>query len=340
MKRKNLNVAKLKDVIIQDKKISGIYLKLKTVLSKYKKNNSFAVAVSGGPDSMALAFLSSLIKLKGKQNAYFLLVDHGIRKNSAKEALEVKKILKKNGINLQVLKNKKKISRNIQKNARDLRYELLIRFCKKNKIKTLLTAHHKDDQVETFLIRLSRGSGVEGLSSMSQSTNLKYGIKLIRPFLEFKKDELKYISKKVFKKTIKDPSNIDRKFLRTNIRELADMLQSKGLNFDQIIRSIKNISSTKEAINFYVNRSLKKFVKFKKGEAILDLKMFRMEPWEVKFRIINKIVKNRTASYYPPRSQKVINLISRFEGKNSKKCTLGGCVFEKKKNLLHVSREF
>ena len=340
MKIKNLNAAKLKDVIIQDKKISGIYLKLKTVLSKYKKNNSFAVAVSGGPDSMALAFLSSLIKLKGKQNAYFLLVDHGIRKNSAKEALEVKKILKKNGINLQVLKNKKKISRNIQKNARDLRYELLIRFCKKNKIKTLLTAHHKDDQVETFLIRLSRGSGVEGLSSMSQSTNLKYGIKLIRPFLEFKKDELKYISKKVFKKTIKDPSNIDRKFLRTNIRELADMLQSKGLNFDQIIRSIKNISSTKEAINFYVNRSLKKFVKFKKGEAILDLKMFRMEPWEVKFRIINKIVKNRTASYYPPRSQKVINLISRFEGKNSKKCTLGGCVFEKKKNLLHVSREF
>ena len=340
MKRKNLNVAKLKDVIIQDKKISGIYLKLKAVLSKYRKNNSFAVAVSGGPDSMALALLSSLIKSEGKQNAYFLLVDHGIRKNSAREALEVKKILKKNGINLQVLKNKKKISRNIQKNARDLRYELLIRFCKKNKIKTLLTAHHKDDQVETFLIRLSRGSGVEGLSSMSQSTNLKHGIKLIRPFLEFKKDELKYISNKVFKKTIRDPSNIDRKFLRTNIRELANILQSKGLNFDQIIRSIKNISSTKEAINFYVNRSLKKFVKFKKSEAILDLKMFRMEPREVKFRIINKIVKNRTASYYPPRSQKVINLISRFEGKNSKKCTLGGCVFEKKKNLLHVTREF
>ena len=191
MKIKNLNVAKLKDVIIQDKKISAIYLKLKSVLSKHKQNNSFAVAVSGGPDSMALAFLSNLLANETRYKIYFLLVDHGIRTNSAKEALKVKKLLKKNGIKLKVLRNRKKISKNIQKNARDLRYELLIEFCRKNRVTSLLTAHHKDDQVETFLIRLSRGSGVEGLSSMSQSTNLGDGIKLIRPFLEFKKSELK-----------------------------------------------------------------------------------------------------------------------------------------------------
>tara|TARA_B100001741_G_C16525387_1_gene586819 strand:- start:584 stop:1606 length:1023 start_codon:yes stop_codon:yes gene_type:complete len=340
MKRKNLNATKLKDAIIQDKKISAIYLKLKSVLSKFKQNNSFAVAVSGGPDSMALAFLTSMLVREKRLRAHFLLVDHGIRKNSRKEALEVKKMLKKIGINLRILKNKIKIIKNVQKNARDLRYGLLVEFCKKNKIKFLLTAHHKGDQVETFFIRLSRGSGVEGLSSMSQSTYLKYGIKLIRPFLEFKKNQLQYISKKAFKKIIRDPSNKDRKFLRTNIRELTRILENKGLNFDQIIRSINNISSTKEAINFYVDRSLKKFVKFKKKETILDLKMFKLEPQEVKFKVINRIVKGRTLSYYPPRSQKVLNLISRFEAKNPKKCTLGGCIFEKRKNLLHVTREF
>tara|TARA_Y100000590_G_scaffold403914_1_gene490997 strand:- start:392 stop:1414 length:1023 start_codon:yes stop_codon:yes gene_type:complete len=340
MKRKNLSVAKPSNVIIQDKKISAIYLKLKSVLSKYKQNNSFAVAVSGGPDSMTLAFLSNLLMEEKRYRMHFVLVDHGIRKDSEKEALQARKLLKTKGIKLQVLKNKKKIAANIQKNARDLRYKLLVDFCKKNKVKSLLTAHHKDDQVETFLIRLSRGSGVEGLSSMSQSTNLKYGIKLIRPFLEFKKDQLKYISKKVFQTTIKDPSNKNKKFLRTNIRELSKMLENKGLSFDQIIRSIRNISSTKEAINFYVNRSLKKFVKFKTKETILDLRMFKREPQEVKFKIINRIVKNRASSYYPPRSQKVLNLISRFEAKNPKKCTLGGCVFERRKNLLHVTREF
>ena len=132
---------------------------------------------------MALAFLSKLLMDQTKYRIHFVLVDHGLRKNSKKEALKVKNILKKKGINLTVLTNSKKINKNIQKNARDFRYELLIKFCRRNKIKSLLTTHHKDDQVETFLIRLSRGSGVEGLSSMSQSTNLKYGIKLIRPFL-------------------------------------------------------------------------------------------------------------------------------------------------------------
>ena len=275
-----------------------------------------------------------------KCKVYFILVDHGIRKNSAKEALQVKKILKKHNIKLKILKNKKKINKNFQKNARDVRYELLSRFCKKNKVKNLVTAHHKDDQIETFLIRLSRGSGVEGLSSMSEATKLKNRITLIRPFLEYKKEYLKYISRKIFNRTIKDPSNNDKKFLRTNIRDLIKILESKGLDFNQITRSIKNISSTKDAINFYVNQSLKKSVKFTKKNAVLDLNMFKKEPEEVKFKIINKIVKNRTDSYYPPRSKKVLNLINGFERNDLKKCTLGGCIFEKKNNLLHVSKEF
>ena len=135
-------------------------------------------------------------------------------------------------------------------------------------------------------------------------------------------------------------SNRNKKFLRTNIRDLIKILESKGLHFDQIVRSIKNISSTKDAINFYVNQSLKKFVKFRKKDAILDLNMFKKEPEEVKFKIINKIVKNRTDSYYPPRSKKVLNLINGFERSDLKKCTLGGCIFERKNNLLHVSKEF
>ena len=189
-------------------------------------------------------------------------------------------------------------------------------------------------------MRLSRGSGVEGLSSMSQTTNLKHSIKLIRPFLDFKKGQLVYISKKVFRKTFEDPSNRNKKFLRTNIRDLRNTLQKKGLDFQRIVRSIQNISSTKEAINFYVAKNIKKFVKFKKKETVLDFKQFQKEPEEVKFKIINSIVKKRAISYYPPRSKKVLNLIKGFQGKNLKKCTLGGCIFEKKHDFLYVSREF
>ena len=220
MKRKSLNAKKLKNTFLQDKKILNLYSKLKKSLSENKKIKSFTVAVSGGPDSMALVGLSSILMKREKNKAFYVLVDHGIRKNSTKEAGKVRKLLQKKNIKLVVLKNKKKIKRNIQKNAREVRYELLSKFCKKNKVKQLITAHHLDDQIETFFIRLSRGSGIEGLSSMSKKTRIKHGIILLRPFLENNKKELSYLAKKMFGITFKDPSNTNEKFLRTNIRNL------------------------------------------------------------------------------------------------------------------------
>ena len=339
MKRKSLNVLKLKGILPKDKKISETYLKLKLIISKYKAK-SLVIAISGGPDSMALAALCKALQLEKKYKIYFVLIDHNIRKNSYKEAIKFKKILIKKNISLNILKNKKKINNNIQKNARDIRYDLLTKFCNQKKVRYLVTAHHQDDQIETFLIRLSRGSGVEGLSGMNERTYLSNGTVLLRPFLDIKKEILVYISKKVFKKIIKDPSNTNKKFLRTNIRELKKILEKKGLDFDKILRSIKNISSSKEAINFYVLKSIKKIVKFKNKKASLNLKKFANEPKEIKFKIFNTLLKNTAKSYYPPRSRKVLNLIRRFENKSFTKSTLGGCIFERKKNFLLISREF
>ena len=163
---------------------------------------------------------------------------------------------------------------------------------------------------------------------------------MLRPFLEINKKDLSYVAKRIFGKSIKDPTNSNKKFLRTKIRDLKKILEQKGLDIKSIARSIKNISSTKDAINFYVSKSMRKFVKFKKKETILNLSDFKKEPEEIKFRIINRVVRMRAKTYYPPRSQKVLNLINRFEDNKLKKCTLGGCMFEKRKNLLHVSREF
>jgi|TARA_B100001540_G_scaffold305879_1_gene317348 tRNA(Ile)-lysidine synthase len=340
MKRKSLNVPKLKQNLLEDKKVTNLYSKLKKNLSKNKNCKSLIIAVSGGPDSMALAGLANMIVEEKRYKIYFALVDHGIRKNSHKEALGVKKLLKKQNMKLKILTNKKKIIKNIQKNARDIRYELLTKFCNKNKSKFLVTAHHQDDQIETFFIRLSRGSGIEGLSSMSEKTKIKNNIILLRPFLEINKKDLSYVAKRIFGKSIKDPTNSNKKFLRTKIRDLKKILEQKGLDIKSIARSIKNISSTKDAINFYVSKSMRKFVKFKKKETILNLSDFKKEPEEIKFRIINRVVRMRAKTYYPPRSQKVLNLINRFEDNKLKKCTLGGCMFEKRKNLLHVSREF
>ena len=331
MRTKNLNVTRPDHL--------NICQKVKSILKKYKNNNTFVVAVSGGSDSLALVSIIKNLMQENKYKFFFAIVDHNLRKNSAAEALSVKRLLSKYDINLTILKNKKKIDKNIQKNAREIRYNLLEKFCKKKKAKSLIVAHHQDDQVETFLIRLSRGSGVEGLSSMNEIATLKQGTSLIRPLLDFKKNELISITKHTFNKFFKDPSNKNRKFLRTNIRELKKNLEKKGIDFEKIVRSIKNIASTKEAINFYVERSIKKYITFKGKLTILNLEKFRQEPKEIKFKIVNKIIKKTTNSYYPPRSKKVLNLIDGFQRNRIKKLTLGGCIFERKNRFLFVSKE-
>ena len=332
MRTKNSSVTRLDTLIVNSK--------VKSILNKHKKNNIFVVGVSGGPDSLALSYITNSLKNKSKFKFFFALVDHGIRKNSNTEALKVKDLLKNHKIKLEILRNKKKIKNNIQKNARDIRYQLLEGFCKKKKAKSLLMAHHQDDQVETFLIRLSRGSGVEGLSSMQEMTTLRSGIRLIRPLLEFNKKTLKNIAKQAFGKVFNDPSNVNKKYLRTNIRSLKSNLVNKGINIEKIVRSIKNLASTKEALDFYVLRSMKKFVKFEKNSTILNLVQFQKEPQEIRFRIINDIVKKRSNSYYPPRSKKVINLINGFKNNRLKKCTLGGCIFERKKACYMYQKNF
>ena len=126
MSKKNSNVI-LKNNFKNYEELSRIY-------SVFKKK-SFLVAVSGGPDSLALTALAKSYSFKNNCNIYYVLVDHNLRKNSSKEAQSVKKLLKQHQINLSILKNKKLIKRNIQSEARDIRYNLLTIFCKKKRLK-------------------------------------------------------------------------------------------------------------------------------------------------------------------------------------------------------------
>ena len=175
---------------------------------------------------------------------------------------------------------------------------------------------------------------------MQEMTTLKNGTRLIRPLLDFKKIDLIKIAKNIFGKIFKDPSNKNKKFLRTNIRVLKQNLENKGINIEKISRSIKNIASTKEVIDFYVAKSIKKFVVFENKKAILNFVKFQNEPLEIRFRIMNSVIKNISKSYYPPRSIKVLNLIEGFQRDQDQKVHFRRVYFEKKKNFLHVTKEY
>tara|TARA_B100000965_G_C19563050_1_gene745477 strand:+ start:414 stop:1433 length:1020 start_codon:yes stop_codon:yes gene_type:complete len=335
MSKKNSIAKSLKHKIFNNEKIFSLFKNFKKNIS-FLGNNNFLIALSGGPDSLALSAFARLHQLQNNLKVHYALVDHGIRKGSAKEAAKVGKILKKIKVNIVVLKNNKVIKKNLQGEAREIRYNLLSKFCKKKKVKYLLTGHNSDDQIETFLIRLSRGSGVQGLSSMQKKTKLKTNIKLIRPLLDFKKKDLVFASKKIFGTYIKDPSNLDKKFLRTKVRILKDLMVNYGLSHESIIKSINNLGSTKNTINSYTEKIHKVIVQKKNSKIRIHLEKFLNEEEEIQFRILSRVFKDFAKSYYPPRSKKIINIINQINKREVLKLSLSGCLITRTKKQLII----
>jgi tRNA(Ile)-lysidine synthase len=343
MNLKNLSVKnKIHKKILNHLNNKKILKTFKEFSTSLKATEDMAVAVSGGPDSLSLAFLAKCHALKNKIKVKYFIVDHKLRKDSTLEAMSVKNILKKIDINCTILEwNGKKPSKNIQSLARDKRYLLLTKQCKKNKIKNLLLGHHSDDMSENFLIRMVRGSGLNGLISFNKKTKYKNeNLNILRPLLNLEKKDLIYISREVFNFFIKDPSNLNEKFKRTRIRNLLHSLEKEGLDKKKIKLTINNLKDSDESIKFYVDRNLKKNVIFlkKKNTYILNQNFFD-QAHEVIFRSLTKIIQNSGKKYYPVRGKSINQLIQGIEEKSFLKVTLGGCFIDRVNETILISRE-
>ena len=337
MSKKNSNV-NLKNGFEDFQDLSKIFFNFKKKLNSINKKR-FVVAVSGGPDSLALAALTKAYANNKKSKFFYVLINHNIRKNSLLEAKKVKNLLKKEHIKLKIISNKKKIDKNIQGLSRNVRYELLSKYCFKNNIRTLITGHNFEDQVETFLIRLSRGSGLRGLSAMREKSKIDKNINLFRPLLEVKKDSLIKISKIIFGDFIKDPSNKNLKYLRTKIRNLKNPLKKSGVEYDQIFKSIRNLSDSKDTLDKFLKQEFKEIIQKKNNEIMINLTKFNNHNNETKMAIINKSIKKLKNNYYDLRAKKVNYLIQVIDKKDFKKSTLGGCIFIKRGNNLCLKNE-
>jgi len=343
MNQKNLSVQnkKHKKILSQlnQKKIFKIYNEFSSSL---KVKEDFAVAVSGGPDSLALAYLTKCYSLKNKIKVKYYIVNHRLRKEATLEAEIVKKVLRKIDIQCTILSwNGKKPSKNIQAKARDKRYSLLADQCKKNNIKNLLLGHHLNDLFENFLIRIVRGSGLNGLISFSKNTKYRgQNLNIIRPLLNLEKKDLLYISNKVFSFFVKDPSNINKDYKRTRIRNLLHSLEKEGLDIKKLKLTINNLKDSDKSIKFYVDRNLKKNSVFLKRKNIYILGVnFFDQSHEIIFRSLTKLIQDLGKKYYPVRGKSINELIKRINQKSFIKVTLGGCFIERINETILISQE-
>lgn len=215
---------------------------------------ALVLAVSGGPDSTALMMLVARWRAALKQGPKLIAVtvDHGLRPEAKKEAAAVAKLARKLKLSHATLRwAGKKPSTGLQQAARAARYRLLTEAARKAKATHILTAHTVDDQAETVLIRMSRGSGVTGLGAMQRASVRDDAFILFRPLLAIPKSRLIATVKAAGIAFAEDPSNRDPRFTRARLRGLMPRLAEEGLDaprLAQLARRLKRADAALEAV--------------------------------------------------------------------------------------------
>ncbi len=292
-----------------------------------------AVAVSGGGDSMALVILADRW-LRAQSGAMAggrvvaLSVDHGLRKDSCAEAEKVGQWMAGRGIEHHILKWRgDKPGSGIQAAARNARYRIMCDWAAAAGVLHLLTAHHLDDQAETFLMRLGRGSGVEGLSGMAAVSEMA-SVRLLRPLLGVRRKRLKQTLKLYGQEWLEDPSNSNREFARTRIRAVLADLERSGISALRLADDARRMAMLRLVLENAVSALLALCCRiYPCGYCEIDGKVFASAPAEVSRRCLSRILRCVGGGYYPPRREKLGRLHQHIvDGQLKSSMTLAGCV--------------
>ena len=256
------------------------------------------LAVSGGPDSTALMLLAARWRdaLKTKPKLIAVTVDHGLRKESKHEAAAVARLARKLKIAHRTLRwTGRKPSSGLQNAARTARYRLLGGAAGKAGAAHILTAHTLDDQAETVLIRMSRGSGLTGLGAMTRMAMLpvegERSITLVRPLLDVSKARLVATLRAAKIAYADDPSNRDPKFTRARLRRLMSALADEGLDAGRLSQLARRLRRAETAIEAAVDRAAGMVVAMPRPHTVaLEVRRFAELPAEIALRLLGRLV--------------------------------------------------
>ena len=253
-----------------------------------------ALAVSGGVDSMTMLHLIARWRLEGagKPELAVLTVDHGLRAGSRDEAEMVARLAKSLGLRHAILSwmRDDRQTGGLQASAREARYDLMAAYCHANDIPALVTAHHLDDQAETFLMRLKRGSGLDGLAAIPEES-VWSGIVVLRPLLDIPKGRLTSTLAEADLCWAEDPSNSDQRFERARMRTGSDALAKLGLTHEALARSARRLKRARAAIDELTERFLAEHGAMSEaGYGLIARDALLAAPEEIALRALARVV--------------------------------------------------
>ncbi len=254
-----------------------------------KENDRIVVCLSGGPDSMCL--LSILLKLRETKKLSIIAahINHNVRKASAKEALFVEDYCNKNNVIFETMKITNYNDDNFHNDARNIRYKYFEEIVKKYNAKYLMTAHHADDLIETILMRLVRGSNLNGYAGFKKETPRNKYI-IIRPLIENTKDEILLYNKQNNIPFVIDKSNKKSKYTRNRYRKvLLPFLKNEDPNVHE---KFLKFSDTITKYNDYFNKEIANIIKKCYKNGVLNIYGFSKYNEIIQTRVIENILEN------------------------------------------------
>lgn len=307
-------------------------------LGPFEDSPQLAVAVSGGADSMALALLAAEWSSGRGGAVVALTVDHGLRPESAAEARQVRRWLAARNIRHHILAWRGgRPTGDVQAAAREARYRLLAQWCARHGILHLLLAHHRDDQAETLMLRLARGTGMDGLAAMAPISHAAFetedgpvGLRLLRPFLGLPKSALEATLREAGQGWIEDPSNDDPGYGRVRIRRLMPLLAAEGMSPQRLAATAAHIGRARAALEAAVSRlAAEAAALHPAGYLTLRLGPYRTAPAETALRCLARALATIGGTDYPPRFEGLerlhAELVDPAAWNTQRGRTLGGC---------------
>ncbi len=297
----------------------------------------FALAVSGGADSLSLLMLGA--KAQTSNLSFSVLTfDHGLREGSARDANFVMAIAKQYNLPAYKLKMKTEKPKNsIQSWARAARYDAMLTWCAKNKAAGLVVAHHLEDQAETFLQRLARGSSVDGLCAMQAVSAHENGV-IFRPFLDVARQTLHLSLKGEDVTPVKDPSNKDPRYQRVLFRQNSHKLAELGLTPQKIADTAHRLQKSREVLEKLARESFEKLVQCDAfGVMSLGRESFNALAEDIGMRLLRHLL--GTFRAYPPRQASIDKLYAIMRTGKTSRQTLAGQIVSVKKTSVSFYRE-
>jgi tRNA(Ile)-lysidine synthase len=257
-----------------------------------------------------------------------LIVDHALRPESSSEAALVKTRLEQSGIETEILRwQHEVITARMHEQAREARYTLLIEACRRHGACDLFVAHHRDDQAETILMRLAKGSGVDGLAGIAAQSH-RDGIRLLRPFLSVSKQRLIATCEAENLVFVSDPSNRSEKFTRGRLRKILPLLADEGMTIDSLLSLGTRAAEAKEAIHYYAKEFLASAVICDVGGSLrLNRVRWREVPRAIALQALSQCLRNVHDDGHPPEYAGLSSLLDALLSRSVETArTFYGCI--------------